>query len=67
MLMLFTTPMCVRCRKAKEVLEEKNIPYKEYNVASDPKALELAKEYGVTMGGTIIDPETKETIQLEDL
>ena len=38
---IFSTPTCIYCNMAKSWLTEKNIPYTEYNVASD---LEKRKE-----------------------
>ena len=38
---IFSTPTCHFCHMAKEWLGEKNIPYSDYNVASD---LEKRKE-----------------------
>ncbi len=38
---IFSTPTCIYCTMAKSWLTEKNIPYTEYNVASD---LEKRKE-----------------------
>ena len=33
---LYISPSCTSCRKAKQWLEQHNIPYKERNIISDP-------------------------------
>ena len=33
---LYVSPSCTSCRKAKQWLEQYNIPYKERNIISDP-------------------------------
>ena len=33
---LYVSPSCTSCRKAKQWLEQHNIPYKERNIISDP-------------------------------
>jgi glutaredoxin 3 len=48
---IYTTPTCPWCHRAKEYLSKKGIPYTEYNVAADrEKAKEMidkSKQMGV--------------------
>ena len=52
MVVLFTSPSCTSCRKAKAWLQENDIPYTERNVFSEPLTLDEVKsilrmtEYG---------------------
>jgi glutaredoxin len=42
---LYSTPTCGFCRMAKSYLQNKNIPYTEYNVASNSeKAHEMVRK-----------------------
>ena len=34
---IYTTPMCMYCKAAKEFFKEKGIEYKEFDVATDAK------------------------------
>jgi glutaredoxin-like YruB-family protein len=52
---IYSTPTCGFCKQAKEFLTEKNIPFTEYNVASDAeKRNELVEKSG-QMGVPVID------------
>ncbi len=44
MVILYTSPSCTSCRKAKAWLEEHEIPYKERNIFSEPLTIEEIKE-----------------------
>ncbi|KAB2335007.1 transcriptional regulator SpxA [Cytobacillus gottheilii] len=44
MVTLYTSPSCTSCRKAKQWLEEHEIPYKERNIFSEPLSIEEIKE-----------------------
>lgn len=66
-LQIYTTPTCPWCRKTKEWLKAKKIPYQEIDVAADQKAAEeMIKKSGqggvpvLDIGGKIVvgfDPE----------
>lgn len=44
---IFSTPTCPYCKRAKEYLSQKGIPYFEYNVATDRDAArEMVKKSG---------------------
>ena len=43
MVVLFTSPSCTSCRKAKAWLQENDIPYTERNVFSEPLTLDEIK------------------------
>ncbi|OGI65182.1 NrdH-redoxin [Candidatus Nomurabacteria bacterium RIFCSPLOWO2_01_FULL_39_18] len=48
---IYTTPSCHFCHMAKEFFKEKNVPYTEYDVASDAEKrkemIEKSKQMGV--------------------
>ena len=44
MLTLYTTPSCTSCRKAKDWLQENEIPFKERNIISDTITIDEIKE-----------------------
>ena len=37
---IYTTPTCPYCTQAKQFLAQRKVPYKEFNVMEDDKALE---------------------------
>jgi regulatory protein spx len=43
MVILYTSPSCTSCRKAKAWLEEHGIPYKERNIFAEPLTVEEIK------------------------
>ncbi|TDQ42133.1 transcriptional regulator SpxA [Aureibacillus halotolerans] len=43
MVMLFTSPSCTSCRKARAWLEEHEIPFEERNIFSDPLSVDEIK------------------------
>lgn len=52
---IYSTPSCGFCVKAKDYLNSKNIPFTEYNVAGDQqKAEEMVKKSG-QMGVPVLD------------
>jgi glutaredoxin 3 len=52
---LYSTPSCGFCTKAKSFFRERHIPFTEYNVASDQrKAEEMVRKSG-QMGVPVID------------
>ena len=52
---IYTTPTCGFCQRAKQFFNEKNIKYTEYNVAEDQtKAEEMVKMSG-QMGVPVIE------------
>jgi len=38
---IYTTPTCGDCRRAKQFLTERGIAFREVNLSEDPKAVEL--------------------------
>ncbi|ART75816.1 transcriptional regulator SpxA [Sutcliffiella horikoshii] len=44
MVTLYTSPSCTSCRKAKNWLEEHNIPYTERNIFSESLSIDEIKE-----------------------
>lgn len=52
---IYSTPTCPYCKLVKDYLKEKNIAYKDIDVASDPSAAnEMVKKSG-QMGVPVID------------
>ena len=46
---LFSTPTCSWCRRAKRYFKEHRVPFKEVDVESDPKAArDIARKTGQT-------------------
>lgn len=43
MVIVYSSPSCTSCRKAKAWLEEYNIPYKERNIFAEPLTIEEIK------------------------
>ena len=43
MVILYTSPSCTSCRKARAWLQEHNIPFKERNIFSEPLSLDEIK------------------------
>jgi len=52
---IFTTPTCPWCKKTKEFLKSKKIPYTERNVADDEKARNMMIEKSGQMGVPVIE------------
>ena len=56
---LYSTPTCGYCNKAKDYLKSKNVPFQEYNVAQDMRrADEMVKKSG-QMGVPVLDVNGK--------
>ena len=56
---IYSTPTCSFCRKAKQYFTERRIPFREYNVASDKrKADEMVRKSG-QMGVPVLDVNGK--------
>lgn len=56
---LYSTPTCGYCKLAKEYLKAKNVPFTEFNVASDmAKAQEMVQKSG-QMGVPVLDVNGK--------
>ncbi|NOY07953.1 MAG: NrdH-redoxin [Spirochaetes bacterium] len=56
---IYSTPTCSFCRKAKQYFMERRIPFREYNVASDKrKADEMVRKSG-QMGVPVLDVNGK--------
>ncbi len=61
MVVIYTTPTCPYCHRAKEYLSRKGISYVEYNVAQDrdkaKEMIEKSKQMGVpviTINGEVV-------------
>jgi glutaredoxin 3 len=56
---MYSTPTCGYCRMAKNYLKEKNVPFTEYNVATNSeKAQEMVRKSG-QMGVPVLDVNGK--------
>lgn len=56
---LYSTPTCGYCKLAKEYLKAKNVPFTEFNVASDmAKAQEMVQKSG-QMGVPVLEVNGK--------
>lgn len=58
---IYSTPTCPYCKRAREYLTRRNIPFREYNVAADRKAAkEMVKKSGqfgvpvITVDGEVL-------------
>ena len=57
--LLYSTPTCGYCRMAKSYLKNNNVPFTEYNVASNSeKAQEMVRKSG-QMGVPVLDVNGK--------
>lgn len=65
MYLLFALPKCPQCEASKKILQDNNIEYKEILVSESIENAQLAIKYNVKMGGTVIDDETGEKIDLD--
>jgi glutaredoxin 3 len=52
---IFTTPVCVYCKKAKDLFQKNNIAYEEYNVLADVKRREEMVNRTGQMGVPVIE------------
>ena len=63
---IYTTPTCVYCKMAKELFEQHNIEYTEYNVAQDAeKRNELIERTG-QMGVPVITIDNEVIIGFDE-
>jgi len=53
--LIYTTPTCIYCKKAKEFFNEHNIEYKEVDVSKDEKAAKEMIEKSGQMGVPVIE------------
>ncbi len=51
---IYTTPTCTYCRMAKQLFQEHNVQYEEYNVATDLKRREEMVNKSSQMGVPVI-------------
>lgn len=52
---IYTTPTCPWCKKTKEWMKEKKIPFTEYNVVTDEKARKRMIEKSGQMGVPVLE------------
>lgn len=52
---IYSTPVCVYCKMAKEFFAKNNVAYEEHDVASDTKAREEMVEKSGQLGVPVID------------
>jgi glutaredoxin-like YruB-family protein len=52
---IYSTPSCVYCKKAKEYFAQNSVAYEEHDVASDTKAREEMLEESQQLGVPVID------------
>lgn len=69
---IYSTPVCVYCKMAKEFFAKNNVAYEEHDVASDMKAREEMVEKSGQLGVPVIDIDNNIVIgfdqkTLEDL
>lgn len=63
---VYSTPNCLWCKKAKEWLKEHNIPYIEYDVASDLKARNEMIEKSGQLGVPVIIIDSKVIVGFDE-
>ncbi len=54
-IVVYSTPTCGYCNKAKQYFKEKRIPFTEYNVAQDQRRAEEMVRKSGQMGVPVID------------
>ena len=52
---VYSTPTCPYCHAAKDFLKENNVPFKDVDVAKDPKAAEDMIEKSGQMGVPVLE------------
>lgn len=63
---IYTTPVCVYCKKAKDFFAQNKVTYEEYNVIIDEKRRdEMIKRSG-QMGVPVIDVDGKLVIGFDE-
>lgn len=63
---IYTTPVCVYCKKAKEFFNKNNVPYEEYNVIIDEKRRDEMISRSGQMGVPVIDVDGKLVIGFDE-
>jgi glutaredoxin len=58
---------CSKCKLAKVKLGKKGIEYKEVNINESDENMKLAESYNVTMGGTLVNDENGEILNINSL
>ncbi len=58
-IVMYTTPSCTYCKKAKDYFREKHIPFTEYNVAQDMRRAEEMMRKSGQMGVPVLDVNGK--------
>ncbi len=58
-ILIYSTPTCSFCKKAKEFLKSKNIPYTDFDVSEDKDKLEEMIKKSNQMGVPVIDIDGK--------
>ena len=56
---IYSTPVCVYCKKVKEFLDKKKVPYQEKNVATDIPAREEMLRKTAQFGVPVVDIDGK--------
>jgi len=56
---IYTTPICVYCKMAKELFAKNNVAYEEKNVASDAQARNEMIEKSGQLGVPVLDIDGK--------
>ena len=54
-IVVYSTPTCAYCNKAKQYFKEKRIPFTDYNVAQDQRRAEEMVRKSGQMGVPVID------------
>ena len=54
-IVVYSTPTCAYCNKAKQYFKENRIPFTEYNVAQDQRRAEEMVRKSGQMGVPVID------------
>src|SRR5579859_875645 len=64
-IMMYTTPWCGDCRRAKRVFAALGIPYVEVNIEHDPQAVELVRRLngGMQSVPTILFPDRARLVE----
>ena len=63
---IYTTPTCAYCKMAKELFKEHNIPYTEYNVATDAEKRNELIERSGQMGVPVITIDNEVIIGFDE-
>lgn len=63
---VLTTPTCVKCKVIKSITDDRNLPI-EFVFASSEEGKALRQEFKVMGAGIIVDRETGNTIDINDI